>query len=152
MRSGVKIRTIGDPVPHHIKAALVGDPAGSPRTIAAAEKVAGDKLVFEHKNSVPAALNAINHQNVYAALDLDSSRPTLYVASATGASVARVLEKIAVVEPGVRVIDTHPLAGEDPNASTSSIWCLWRRSSAWSPCSGSAAMLPGWGCATTSHS
>jgi hypothetical protein len=106
---------LGDPVPHHIKAALVGDPAGSPRTIAAVEKVADDKLVFEHYSSVPAALDAINHQNVYAALGLDSSRPTLYVASAAGASVARVLEKIAVVDPGVRVMDTHPLASDDPN-------------------------------------
>jgi hypothetical protein len=106
---------LADPVPHHIKVALIGDPAGSPRTIAAAQKVADDKLVFERYSSVPAALNAINDQNLYAALDLGASRPTLYVASAAGASVARVLEKIAVVDPGVRVIDTHPLASDDPN-------------------------------------
>lgn len=106
---------LGDPVPHRIKAALIGDPAGSPRTIAAVEKVAGDKLVFERYSSVSAALNAVNHQNVYAALDLGSSSPTLYVASAAGGSVARVLEKIAVVDRGVRVIDTHPLASDDPN-------------------------------------
>jgi hypothetical protein len=106
---------LGDPVPHHIKVALVGDPAASPRTIAAVEKVADDKLVFERYSAVPAALNAVNHQNVYAALDLGSSGPTLYVSSAAGASVARVLEKVYVVDPSVRVIDTHPLAGDDPN-------------------------------------
>ena len=57
---------LADPVPHRIKAALIGDRAGSPRTIAAVEKVAADKLVFERYSSVPAALNAINRQNVYA--------------------------------------------------------------------------------------
>src|SRR5271167_2272572 len=79
---------LADPVPHHIKAALIGDPAASPRTIAAVEKVADGKLVLERYSAVSAALNAVNHQNVYAALDLGSSRPTLYVASAGGASVA----------------------------------------------------------------
>ena len=58
---------LGDPVPHHIKAALIGDPAGSPRTVAAVEKVANDRLVFARYSSLPDALNAINHQNVYAA-------------------------------------------------------------------------------------
>ena len=106
---------LADPVPHHIKAALIGDPAGSPRTISAVEKVADNRLVFERESSVPAALSAIDHQSVYAALDLTSSRPTLYIASAAGGSVARLLEKVYVVDPGVRIIDTHPLAGDDPN-------------------------------------
>ena len=52
---------------------------------------------------------------MYAALDLSSARPTLYVASAAGASVARVLEKISTVDPSVRVVDTHPLATTDPS-------------------------------------
>jgi hypothetical protein len=106
---------LGDPVPHHIKAALIGDPAGSPRMIAAAEKVTSNKLVLERYSSVSAALNAINNQKVYAALDVAPSRPALYVASAAGASVARALEKIYAVDSSVRVIDTHPLAGDDPN-------------------------------------
>ena len=37
------------------------------------------------------------------------------MASAAGASVARVLERIATVDPGVRVRDTHPLSVQDPN-------------------------------------
>lgn len=106
---------LGDPVPHHIKAALIGDPGASPQTIAAVDKVADDKLVFERYSTVSGALNAVSQQNVYAALDLASPSPTLYVASAAGASVARVLEKVDVVDPSVRVVDTHPLAGDDPN-------------------------------------
>ena len=37
------------------------------------------------------------------------------MASAAGASVARVLERISAVDPKVRVVDTHPLARSDPN-------------------------------------
>jgi hypothetical protein len=106
---------LADPVPHHIKAALIGDPDAGQQTVAAVEKVADDKMVFERYSAVAAALNAVNNQQVYAALDLESSRPTLYVATAAGASVARVLEKVDVVDPGVRVVDTHPLADDDPN-------------------------------------
>jgi hypothetical protein len=106
---------LGDPVPHHIDAALIGNPAANPRAIAAAETVADDKLAFEPYRSVPAALTALDNQDVYAALDVAASRPTLYVASAVGVSVARVLEKISVADPRVRVVDTHPLADDDPN-------------------------------------
>jgi hypothetical protein len=37
------------------------------------------------------------------------------VASAAGASVARVLERIAVVRPSVRLVDAHPLNSHDPS-------------------------------------
>jgi hypothetical protein len=106
---------LGDPVPRRIDAALVGQPAAQPRTVAAVEGVAGGKLEFSRYASVGAALHAIDEQRVYAALDLTSTRPTLYVASAAGASVARVLERIYAVDPAVRVVDTHPLQAKDPN-------------------------------------
>jgi hypothetical protein len=106
---------LGDPVPHHIDAALVGDPAARASTVDAVQRVAGDGLVFHDYSSVPAALHAVDEQGVYAALDLTSSTPTLYVASAAGASVARVLEEVAVAGPAVRVVDTHPLGTHDPN-------------------------------------
>jgi hypothetical protein len=106
---------LGDPVPRRIDAALVGNPAAAPRTVDAVEGVAGGKLDFRRYASVPAALQAIDEQRVYATLDLTSSRPTLYVASAAGASVARVLERIYPVDPAVGVVDTHPLQARDPN-------------------------------------
>jgi hypothetical protein len=106
---------LGDPVPRRIDAALVGDPAAQPRTVDAVQGVAGGKLDFRRYASAPAALHAIDEQRVYAALDLTSTRPTLYVASASGASVARVLERISPVDPAVRVVDTHPLKARDPN-------------------------------------
>lgn len=77
--------------------------------------MARDSLVFRSYPSAAAALHAIDRQHIYTALDLTSRRPTLYVASAAGASVARVLEKVAAVDPTVRVVDSHPLLPTDPN-------------------------------------
>jgi hypothetical protein len=106
---------LGDPVPHRIDAALVGSPEAHPRTVDAVEAVAQDELAFHRYASIQAALRAIDQQHVYAVLDLSSKRPTLYVASAAGASVARVLERISPADPAVRVVDTHPLAAHDPS-------------------------------------
>jgi hypothetical protein len=106
---------LGDPVPRHIDAALVGDPTGHAATVEAAESVAHGSLVFRGYASVPAALHAMDEQRVYAALDLTSPRPTLYIASAAGSSVARVLEQISTADPTVLVVDTHPLGPADPN-------------------------------------
>jgi hypothetical protein len=108
---------LGDPVPHRIDAAVVGDPAEHAGTVTAVERVARGGLVFHRYASVPTALHAIDEQDVYATLDLTSDTPTLYVASAAGASVARVLEGISAIDPTVHVVDTHPLATADPNGT-----------------------------------
>jgi hypothetical protein len=105
---------LGDPVPHRIDAALVGDPVSHPRTLGAVQGVANGSLAFHRYSSVAAALRAVDLQHVYAALDLSTARPTLYVASAAGASVARVLERISAGDPRVRVVDAHPLDVHDP--------------------------------------
>jgi hypothetical protein len=108
--------SLGDPVPHHLHAAVVGDPSAHPGTVRALENVGGGSVVFRRYSSVAAAQSAIHHQQVYAALDLETAPPTLYVASAAGASVARLLERVALTDPGaLRVVDTHPLAATDPS-------------------------------------
>jgi hypothetical protein len=106
---------LGDPVPHKIDAAVVGDPSAHAATVVAVQGVADNSLVFHRYASLAAAMHAIDEQQVYAALDLTAGSPMLYVASAAGASVARVLERAAVVDPQVRVVDTHPLDVHDPN-------------------------------------
>ena len=106
---------LGDPVPHRIDAGLVGDPAAHTGAVEALQGVAKDSLVFHPYGSTAVALHGIDVQHVYAALDLASPRPTLYVASAAGASVARVLERVSTTDPRVRVVDTHPLSQGDPN-------------------------------------
>lgn len=106
---------LGDPVPHRIDAALVGAPAQHPRALQAVEQVAQHSLRFRGYPTAAAARRAIDRQQVYAALDLAAHPATLYIASAAGASVARILERVAANDPGVRVVDTHPLAPSDPN-------------------------------------
>ena len=106
---------LGDPVPHRIDAALIGHPSGHASTLDAVQGVAEGSLDFQGYASLPAALHAIDQQDVYAALDLTSERPTLYIASAAGASVARVLERVSAVDPTLRVVDTHPLEPHDPS-------------------------------------
>jgi hypothetical protein len=106
---------LGDPVPRRIDAALVGDAAGHTRTIEAVQQVADGSLAFRRYRSLAAAHEAMDLQRVYTVLDLRTARPTLYVAGAAGASVARVLEKISATDPRVRVVDAHPLAPSDPN-------------------------------------
>jgi hypothetical protein len=108
---------LGDPLPHRIDAALVGDPTEHAGTVDAAERVARGGLVFRRYASVPAALHAMDEQDAYATLDLTSNGPTLYVASAAGASVARVLEGISAIDPTVRIVETHPLGTADPNGT-----------------------------------
>jgi hypothetical protein len=106
---------LGDPIPRRIETALVGDPTEHASTVDALQGVADGSLVFRPYASVPAALHAIDEQKLCVALNLTSQRPTLYLSSAAGASVARVLEQISTVDPTVRVVDTHPLRTNDPS-------------------------------------
>jgi hypothetical protein len=106
---------LGDPVPHHIDAALIGNRAANVRTVDDVERVAHGKLIFRPYSSVSSALYSLDQQQIYAALDLGSPRPILYVETAAGTSVARVLEGIYAVDPEVRVVDSHPVASDDPN-------------------------------------
>jgi hypothetical protein len=106
--------TLGDPVPHRIDTAVVGNPRAHASVVEAIEHAAGGELGLHPYPSVGAALGAIDAQQVYAALDLTRPRPSLYVASAAGASVARALEMVTVANPRVRVVDTHPLPSSDP--------------------------------------
>jgi hypothetical protein len=106
---------LGDPTPRAIDTALIGNPKTHTRTVEAVQEVADRSLNFTRYPSAAAALHALDLQEVYAGLDLTTARPTLYVASAAGASVARLLEKVALVDRRVRVVDTHPLSDTDPN-------------------------------------
>jgi hypothetical protein len=105
---------LGDPVPHRIDAAVVGDPSSQPAVVEEIERVADGGVDFHTYPSAAAAVGAIDRQQVYAALDLTQPTPHLYVASAAGASVARVLESAAAADAQIRVVDTHPLPPSDP--------------------------------------
>ncbi|MDX6621150.1 MAG: hypothetical protein QOK36_3536 [Gaiellales bacterium] len=106
---------LGDPIPRRIEAAVVGNPGSHVQAVNALERVADHSLTFRRYPSLAAARQALHQQKVYAALDLTQRTPRLYLASAAGASVARVLERVAFTDARINVIDTHPLAPADPN-------------------------------------
>jgi hypothetical protein len=105
---------LGNPVPHGVPIAVVGDAAAHDAAVQAVTEVAvsPDMRSFA---SLPEAVDALSWQQVYAVLDLSDAQPTLYVASAAGASVARTLMRASTLDPGLHVVDAHPLGANDPN-------------------------------------
>jgi hypothetical protein len=55
---------LGDPIPHRIQVALVGDPTRHQHTVDALQGVARGSLVFQRYPSVPAARHAIDAQTL----------------------------------------------------------------------------------------
>ncbi len=106
--------------PHHLAIALVGRPAERPALVGALERAVSGGLAFRPYPSVLAARAAINQQAEYGALVLGPGAPRLLLSSASGASVARVLEQAAIRasqalgEP-IPVVDLHPLPPGDPS-------------------------------------
>src|SRR5207248_5255850 len=64
---------LGDPVPHRIDTALVGNPMAHASTVAVVRRLARASLVFRRYGSRRAALHAVEEQRVYTALDLTSA-------------------------------------------------------------------------------
>jgi hypothetical protein len=115
---------LGRATPHHIVVGLVGRPAPWAALLAALERATGGGLSFRHYGSAAAAKDAIDQQTTYAALILHPGRPTLLVSSASGASVAHVLEQAAATVMQrtsrlLRVVDLHPLPPADPQGLVS---------------------------------
>jgi len=106
------------PTPHHIPAGIVGERAAAPAAIAALERATHGGLAFRPYPSAPAAERAIDEQTIYAAL-LTGAHPRLLVASASGTSVARLLEQAAASAGPLTVVDLHPLPSKDPQGLVS---------------------------------
>jgi hypothetical protein len=87
---------LGRVTPHHIGVALVGRSAERPALVGALEQAVGGELAFRPYPSAAAAQTAIDQQAEYGALVLGPGRPRLLLSSASGASVAQVLEQAAV--------------------------------------------------------
>jgi hypothetical protein len=110
---------LGRPKPHDIPAAVVGHPPHRAGVIPALEAATDNGLRLSQYASLARAEHAIDEQRIYAALTLKGSRPRLFVASAAGISVARVLEQAAQAVPTwaggpLQIVDLHPLPPTDP--------------------------------------
>jgi hypothetical protein len=115
---------LGRAAPHHITVGLVGSPVQRPTLLRALVRVTHGGLTFRRYASAAAAEEAIGQQATYAALVLGPGRPRLLISSASGASVARVLEQVAgevtqTTGQPLRVIDLHPLPPQDPQGLVS---------------------------------
>jgi hypothetical protein len=115
---------LGRPVPHHIPTGIVGNPAQQPALVDALEAATRGALDFHPYPSESAAAAAIGERTIYAALILGPGRPRFLVASAAGASVARLLQQTAYqtsqrLDIPVEVVDVRPLPPSDPQGLTS---------------------------------
>jgi hypothetical protein len=115
---------LGRPTPHDIPAAVVGRSARRTGVIRGLEAGTGNGLRLSRFASLAGAKHGIDEQRIYAALTLTGSRPRLFVASAAGISVARVLEQAAQAVPTraggpLQIVDLHPLPPTDPQGLAS---------------------------------
>ncbi|MCF6523609.1 ABC transporter permease [Streptomyces sp. JJ36] len=123
--AGSYVFAMADPSPHHIPTAVVADGPRAGREerrefVTALEQRLGSSLDQRRYDSYAAAKEALEAQEVFAILRLTRARGVeLYVASAAGSSVARLLRETAPrvgrsVGVDVTVRDLKPLDRGDP--------------------------------------
>jgi hypothetical protein len=112
---------LGRATPHHIQAGLVdGATRQRPDVVDSIERVTGGSVAFRPLASETQARTAMAEQRIYTALVPGPGGPRLLVASASGASVARLLVQVGQqVEPNIEVVDIHPLPPSDPQGLVS---------------------------------
>lgn len=114
---------MADPTPHHVPAAVVGAPSSEKEARAflqGMEKALGSSLELRHYPTYERAERAIEEQQVFTVLQVKpGSRVQMDIASASGASVAQVLQQAGPqvgkkVGVQVSVKDLKPLDTGDP--------------------------------------
>jgi hypothetical protein len=112
---------MGDPQPHDVPLGLVTDSRPAADLAAELQARTGTTFVVRPYATEAQALAAIDEQRVYGALvERPDGSARLFVSSASGASVARLLQSDAPrlqesIDRTVTVVDTHPLGPHDPN-------------------------------------
>ena len=111
---------LGRATPHQIDVGLVGRPAERPALVGALERATNGALAFRAYPSAVAAETAINKQAEYGALVLSPGTPRLLLSSASGASVAQVLQQAATrasqaLDEPIPIVNLHPLPPGDPS-------------------------------------
>jgi hypothetical protein len=110
---------LGQPRPRHIQGVIVGDSVSRPRLVARLERNLGGTLLLQRVPSAAAARHELLTQHAYAGLVFGHGPSRLLVASATGASVVRLLKQaVEQIEdsggPLIIVEDVRPLSPKDP--------------------------------------
>lgn len=110
---------MANPVPHRIPVAVTGKSAGGDRFVGALESALRTSLVLHPYSDYGSALAAVDAQREFAILQRRPAGVEVDVASAAGASVARVLgqgspEVGRALGISVQVRDIKPLPATDP--------------------------------------
>ena len=115
---------MGNPQPHDVPVAVVAADGAAAQAQEVEATARGAGYVVTQVSSVEEGLALIDDQQIYGLLSLPAAdgadKPTLYVSSASGSSVARLLEADSAslgAQLGVTldIVDTHPLAPNDPS-------------------------------------
>lgn len=109
---------MGDPSPRDVPVGTVGDAAQARSIDAALDAGGADTFRTVRFDSSAAAADALAAQQIYAVIEPDAG--SLVVSSASGASVARVVEAAQpalsqALGVSLTVSDAHPLATRDPS-------------------------------------
>jgi len=112
---------LGDPQPSNVPVAVVGTAASE---VEQAANVDGRQVVLATSYpSISAATGAVNTQNEYGVVVVEGPNSRLIISSASGPSVARVLEQLAPAlaqkldVPALPLTDLHPMSTRDPNGT-----------------------------------
>lgn len=110
---------MGNPRPHHVPIGVVGTRATSSEFVAQLSHETGTSFRVTPYPDRSAALAGIDDQDIYAAFVIGADGDRLYVSSASGTSVARVLEVAAprlarTYGITMDVTDRHPMPAGDP--------------------------------------
>lgn len=114
---------MGNPQPRDVPVAVVAGQREAAQAQTVLERAAGTGYQVRIVASAQQGLQLIDEQQIYGMLSLPdpggSDKPTLYISSASGSSVARLLEQDAQSigsQLGVQlaIVDTHPLSPNDP--------------------------------------
>ncbi|KRV50543.1 hypothetical protein AQ490_15855 [Wenjunlia vitaminophila] len=110
---------LANPTPHRIPIGVTGSSEHGGRLVTGLERALGSSLPPRRFPDDPAALAAVDRQEIFAVLRLLPGHAELQVASASGASVARVLRQAGPpvgrqVGVPVTVRDVRPLQSTDP--------------------------------------
>jgi hypothetical protein len=110
---------MANPVPHRIPVAVTGESPKGEQFVNALEKALGTSLVLHRYPSLGKARAAVDAQRDFAIFQLHPTGVEVDVASAAGASVARVLSQSApqvgkALGAPVQVKDIKPLPATDP--------------------------------------
>ena len=111
---------MGDPSPRNVPIGVVGSSMDATAISHTLDDTGSELFEVGEYPSLPAAQKALERQQIYAIIDSSVTPATVWISTASGASVGQLLTQhrqalSAVVGTDLKFVDAHPLAPHDPN-------------------------------------